>query len=263
MRPFVLLPCLVISRSYAAAALIPSAGFAWSTAEEPHVSFYSDAERGVAVALYKPRAAAGKPPRAPGIEAATAAAAGDEPTCPDHAATAAEVAALYAALASPAEELDGADADGAEWQRRAAALTRLRGAFSFVLHDASRNAVLAARDAAGASPLYWGAAADGALLFATHAAAPGLAACEAPTATLFPAGCLFLATGGAHPAEEPGPRGFTLQGSVAPRPGQLRSFARHAPVRVIPRISSRGVLCGAVFRVASAGDLGGAAGAAH
>ena len=50
---------------------------------------------------------------------------------------------------------------------------------------------------------------------------------------------------------------------VAPRPGQLRSFARHAPVRVIPRISSRGVLCGAVFRVASAGDLGGAAGAAH
>ena len=105
------------------------------------MSFYSDADRGVAVALYKPRSGVGKPPRAP-VESASspASAAAVEPACLDHAATAEEVAALYATLASPPEEVDGADADGAEWQRRAAALTRLRGAFSFVLHDATRNA---------------------------------------------------------------------------------------------------------------------------
>lgn len=229
-------------------------GFAWTTADELAVSFFSDPDRGVAVALYKPRGAA-KPPRAPAADSSSTA-SGDtiEPACPSRDVTTAEdVAALYASMAAPAE-----DDDSAEWQRRVTALTRTRGAFSFVLHDAARNAVLAARDAAGAAPLYWGAAADGALLFATSATAPGLAACVVPTATHFPAGCLFLATGGAHPAEEPGPLGFMLQGAAAPRPGQLRSFARQAPVRVIPRISSRGVLCGAVFRVASAGDLGSA-----
>ena len=207
------------------------------------------------MALYKPRGAA-KPPRAPAPDSSTA--SGDvtiEPACPSRdVTTAEEVAALYASMAAPMDEED----DPAEWQRRVTALTRTRGAFAFVLHDAARNAVLAARDAAGAAPLYWGAAADGALLFATAATAPGLGACVIPTATHFPAGCIFLATGGAHPAEEPGPQGFTLQGAAAPRPGQLRSFARQAPVRVIPRISSRGVLCGAVFRVASAGDLGAA-----
>lgn len=245
-------------------------GFCWSDGDAA-VSFHSDPLLGVAVALYKPHVKAAKPPRAPSatspaapLATASAAAANEgsiEAACPSHdVATAEEVALLYSSLANaPSADGDAASSGGDDWHSRTAALTRLRGPFAFVLHDAARNAVLAARDSLGAAPLFWGAAADGALLFATSAAAPGLAACDKPNAAPFPAGCLFLAAGGAHPAEEPGPLGFTLRGACAAFPGQLRSFARAAPVRVIPRISSRGVLCGAVFRVASADNLAGGA----
>jgi asparagine synthetase B (glutamine-hydrolysing) len=45
--------------------------------------------------------------------------------------------------------------------------------------------VLAARDAEGAQPMYWGSTEDGRLLFGTET--NDLAGCE-PTSTLFPAG---------------------------------------------------------------------------
>lgn len=48
-------------------------------------------------------------------------------------------------------------------------------------------------------------------------------------------------------------------------PGQLLSFlkdgrARWRSVRAIPRITSQGVLCGAVYKVASMSDMGAGAG---
>jgi hypothetical protein len=298
-------------------------GFAW--VDTPEASFYSDAARGVAVALYAAPAAAsaggtaGLPPlptkraRAPSDAAGAEEAASDALTC----ARAEELAALYLSLsdaapapedaedvvitsaaatttvedvvAEPSAEQEGGTADYAvaepasdselesggggdeqrlggaipSWAAKAAALTRLRGAFAFVIHDAARNTVLAARDAAGGAPLFWAAAPDGALLLSTSLRS-GLSEADAPSVTAFPPGCLFLAAGGAHPAQCPGPRGFTMPGAGRPcaLPGALRSFTRPAaPVRAIPRISSRGVLCGAVFRVSSAGDMAGDTGA--
>jgi hypothetical protein len=298
-------------------------GFAWVDA--PEASFFNDAHRGVAVALFSAPAAAngsaGLPPLpAKRSRAPPDAPVGGEPAAEDAATApcvrAEELAALYFSLsetavpddvaaaaeaaaedviaptvtvedvasppsaeqegaagyrvAEPASdsELESGDTTNharttASWAAKAAALTRLRGAFAFVIHDAARNTVLAARDAAGGAPLFWAAAPDGALLLSTSLRS-GLSEAGAPTATAFPPGCLFLAAGGAHPAQCPGPRGFTLPGAGRPcaLPGALRSFTRPAaPVRAIPRISSRGVLCGAVFRVASAGDMAGDAGA--
>jgi hypothetical protein len=261
-------------------------GFSWSASAD--ASFFSDDARGVAVALLtaaalppQPSGRAGAPPvppqRAPRPEAAElarlyfalTATSADATSSPQRVAldamtedaTEAEdmnsgISAVSADVASPPSSIE----DDA-WRAKAAELTSLSGGFAFIIHDAARNTVLAARDAAGAAPLFWAAAPDGALLFASSLRS-GVAA-GTPSATEFPKGCLFLSSGGVHPAESPGPRGFTMAGGRAcASPGALRSFARPAAaVRAIPRISSRGVLCGAVFRVASGADLAGDGGA--
>jgi hypothetical protein len=250
-------------------------GFAWSAS--PDASFFSDDARGVAVALLTaaalPSGRAGAPPvapqRAPRPDAAELARlyfALTSTSPPERVALDAmtEDAAEDESVSAAAESVVSAADDAAEdatWRAKAAALTSLSGGFAFIIHDAARNTVLAARDAAGAAPLFWAAAPDGALLFASSLRS-GVAA-GTPSATEFPKGCLFLSSGGVHPAESPGPRGFTMAGGRAcASPGALRSFARPtAAVRAIPRISSRGVLCGAVFRVASGADLAGDGGA--
>lgn len=48
--------------------------------------------------------------------------------------------------------------------------------------------VLAARDAAGVQPMFWGSTPDGQLMFGS--AVEDLSPCQ-PTATIFPAGTLF------------------------------------------------------------------------
>jgi asparagine synthase (glutamine-hydrolysing) len=51
------------------------------------------------------------------------------------------------------------------------ALERLKGMFAFVLHDARRGRVLAARDRCGIKPLVWARRADGAVVMASEAQA--------------------------------------------------------------------------------------------
>lgn len=65
---------------------------------------------------------------------------------------------------------------------------QVQGTFAFVIWDAAQHRVFAARDAAGAQPLFWGATAEGQLLLGSDLA--DLEECD-PTATMFPAGTLF------------------------------------------------------------------------
>lgn len=89
-----------------------------------------------------------------------------------------------------------------------------------------------------------------------------LAACN-PTATAFPGGTMF-ASECPEQAYSPGERGWVLPGAADDYwPGHLLSFVRaddnahFRSVRAIPRITSKGQLCGAVFRVGSKPDLAG------
>lgn len=134
-------------------------------------------------------------------------------------------------------------------------LASLRGTFAFVIYDAVRHRVLAARDRDGICPLHWGATESGQLLFGSNLA--DLAATN-PTATAFPSGCLFTSE---HRmiAYSPGERGWQIPGDDVP--GELLSFVAGADdshfkgVRAIPRVTSKGMVCGAVYRVASAADV--------
>ena len=97
--------------------------------------------------------------------------------------------------------------------------------FTFVLLDAGARCLLAARSSADAPPLFWGTAADGALLFSSEADALR-SLCERPTggAAPFPAGCFYLA------ADDD-------------RPPQIVGFTRryaHREVTPVPRVNSSG-----------------------
>lgn len=134
-------------------------------------------------------------------------------------------------------------------------LAALKGSFAFVIYDSVRHRVLAARDREGSVPLFWGATEEGQLLFGTQ-----LADLEAsnPTATAFPAGCLFTSVRNMF-AYNPGERGWMIAGDDVP--GELLSFvaaedaAHFKGVRAIPRITSKGMVCGAVYKVASTADM--------
>ena len=94
------------------------------------------------------------------------------------------------------------DAYGDSSDQPATALSCLQATFTFVLLDADARCLLAARSAADAPPLYWGSAADGALLFASEADAL-LSLCDRPTggAAPFPAGCFYLAADDDRPPQ--------------------------------------------------------------
>jgi asparagine synthetase B (glutamine-hydrolysing) len=86
-----------------------------------------------------------------------------------------------AAGAGTEYEFDAAAADAAALESLAA----VNGSFAFVIFDALHHRVFAARDAAGAQPLWWGATAEGSLMIGS--CPEDLAECE-PSATPFPAG---------------------------------------------------------------------------
>ena len=94
------------------------------------------------------------------------------------------------------------DAYGDSSDQPATALSCLQATFTFVLLDADARCLLAARSAADAPPLYWGSAADGALLFASEADAL-VSLCDRPTggAAPFPAGCFYLAADDDRPPQ--------------------------------------------------------------
>lgn len=140
-------------------------------------------------------------------------------------------------------------------KRALESLAQVKGSFAFVIFDELQHRVFAARDADGAQPLYWGATKEGQLLLGSHL--EDLDECH-PTATLFPAGTLFASE--RHTvAFSPGDRGWVI--SDGDWPGQLFSFMREPDgehwrgVKAIPRITSKGMVCGAVYKVASAQQL--------
>lgn len=134
-------------------------------------------------------------------------------------------------------------------------LAALRGSFAFCIYDSIRHRVLAARDREGACPMFWGCTETGQLLFGSNLS--DLSGTN-PTATSFPAGCLY--TSESHMiAYSPGERGWFIAGDDMP--GELVSFVEAEDlehfkgVKAIPRITSKGLLCGTVYKVASTADM--------
>lgn len=134
-------------------------------------------------------------------------------------------------------------------------LSKVRGSFSFVVFDEVRRGVLAGRDAEGSQPMWWGATEDGHLMIGS--APDQLADCN-PNACMFPAGTLFASE--PHTiAYCPGSQGWVVSDDCCP--GMLKSFIK-APdhvhwrnVKAIPRITSKGFICGSVYKVGSQADL--------
>ncbi|KAG1665474.1 hypothetical protein FOA52_007606 [Chlamydomonas sp. UWO 241] len=144
--------------------------------------------------------------------------------------------------------------DEAVLQEALECLSKLKGSFAFVIYDSVGHRVLAARDAEGAQPMYWGSTVDGRLLFGTTVT--DLEACD-PTCTLFPAGSLFASTRHVI-SSEPGPKGWVIEGDDFP--GEVLSFVKAdeghwRSVAAIPRITSKGCVTGAVYKVSSKPDM--------
>ncbi|GLI67982.1 hypothetical protein VaNZ11_012193 [Volvox africanus] len=136
---------------------------------------------------------------------------------------------------------------------------QIKGSFAFVIYDSVHHRVLAARDPEGSQPLYWGCTDAGQLLFGS--VADDLEGCN-PTAAPFPAGTLFASE--RHTvAYSPGDYGWVIVDDDYP--GLIMSFMKAAKegdggfrnVKAIPRVTSKGVVCGAVYKVASVPNLDG------
>ncbi|KAK9828559.1 hypothetical protein WJX72_000752 [[Myrmecia] bisecta] len=137
-------------------------------------------------------------------------------------------------------------------------LARVRGQFAFIIYDQIQRRVLAARDRDGTQPLYWGGSQDGRFMFGTDLV--DLMDCN-PSATPFPAGTLYCSDENTM-AVSPGEKGWVI--AREPWPGHLMSFVRgHAVqnkwrgIRAIPRLDAQGMMCGAVYRVASERSVAG------
>lgn len=132
-------------------------------------------------------------------------------------------------------------------------LSQVMGAFAWVIYDETAKRVFAARDREGAQPLFWGTTEEGQLLFGSRV--EDLEGCD-PSATPFPAGTLFASE--RHTvAYSPGNQGWVI--NEDDWPGQVFSFIKEGThwrkIKVIPRMTPAGVLCGAVYKVASAHTL--------
>ncbi|GFR48841.1 hypothetical protein Agub_g10794 [Astrephomene gubernaculifera] len=140
-------------------------------------------------------------------------------------------------------------------------MAQIKGSFAFVIYDSVQHRVLAARDPEGSQPLFWGCTDSGQLMFGSLA--EDLQGCN-PTAAPFPAGTLFASE--RHTvAYSPGDYGWVIVDDDFP--GLIMSFVKAAKqgepgwrgVKAIPRVTSKGVVCGAVYKVASAQDMNGEA----
>lgn len=172
---------------------------------------------------------------------------------------------------------DGPDADEAQWlleyyhsykdyctrdvtEGVLAALAKVEGVYAFVLYDEELQRVIVARDRTGAAPMYWGSTKDN--RFMLGCALKDLEACS-PSATPFPAGCLY-ASEGPNVAVHAGQGGWIMPGR--PHHGNLFSFVesqlpgrKWRELKAIPRMTPEGTLCGAVYKVASEQNLKGRA----
>eukprot|EP01018_Ginkgo_biloba_P033539 Gb_40778 [translate_table: standard] len=100
----------------------------------------------------------------------------------------------------------------------------LNGRFAFVLFDSKCSTVFAAVDGEASTPLYWGTALDGSLVFSDDPDVlhDGCGKSFAP----FPAGCMFSNGSGLQSYEHP-----------------LNKM------KAMPRVDSEGHMCGATFKV--------------
>lgn len=136
------------------------------------------------------------------------------------------------------------------------ALSLMKGRFSWIIYDAGQRRVMMARDRDAREPLFWGRTPQGS--FVVGSRLDDLADCS-PTATAFPAGSLYVSAGTTRAVHDGvGALGWVMPGDSWP--GQVRSFVparnhQFRKVRAVPRINSRGAMCGAVYRVASEVEL--------
>ncbi|KAG2435647.1 hypothetical protein HXX76_006849 [Chlamydomonas incerta] len=150
----------------------------------------------------------------------------------------------------------GRGASESTTERALECLARVKGTFAFIIYDAVHHRVLAARDSEGVQPLFWGCTDNGQLMFGS--VADDLEGCN-PTAAPFPSGTLFASE--RHTvAYSPGAYGWVIVDDDFP--GLIMSFQRTKEgaegwrnVKAIPRVTSKGVVCGAVYKVASAQNM--------
>ncbi|KAG2501687.1 hypothetical protein HYH03_000189 [Edaphochlamys debaryana] len=143
-------------------------------------------------------------------------------------------------------------------ERALECMAQIKGSFAFVIYDSIHHRVLAARDRDSAQPLFWGCTDAGQLMFGS--VAEDLDGCN-PTAAPFPAGTLFASE--RHTvAYSPGEYGWVIVDDDVP--GLLMSFLHTGKdntswrgVKAIPRVTSKGVVTGAVYKVASAQNMEG------
>mmetsp|Transcript_17226 Transcript_17226/g.51533 ORF Transcript_17226/g.51533 Transcript_17226/m.51533 type:complete len:285 (+) Transcript_17226:203-1057(+) len=139
------------------------------------------------------------------------------------------------------------------------ALSLMKGRFAWIIYDAGQRRVMMARDKDSEEPLFWGRTKEGSFMVGSRL--DDLAECN-PTATAFPGGSLYVSAGTTRAVHDgAGELGWVMPGDSWP--GQVRSFVparnhQFRKMRAVPRINSRGAMCGAVYRVASEVDLTGA-----
>lgn len=130
------------------------------------------------------------------------------------------------------------------------ALSKIQGQFAFVIYDQLHKRVLAARDAEGLEPMYWGVTEDGKFMLGTDI--NDLTECN-PSATHFPAGTMYMSQGDVL-AVHPGEMGWIIPHEQWP--GKLFAFVESMDhkhwraVQAIPRVTSKGCICGTVYKVA-------------
>jgi hypothetical protein len=100
----------------------------------------------------------------------------------------------------------------------------LSGAFSFVLFDHTTESIFVGVDSMGKVPFFWGTGSDGSLAFSDDPAT--LKGTTGKTFSPFPQGCFFSSSEGLQSYEHP------LQ-----------------PVTAMPRVDSKGQVCGSTFQV--------------
>lgn len=135
---------------------------------------------------------------------------------------------------------DFADAYGDDSDQPSTVMACLQGSFCFMLLDADRGYMLAARAGSESPPLYWGTSSTGALVFACDpdALAPLVTQPKGGPA-LFPADCYY-------------------ESSTHADKGHVVGFTRRInrrELQPVSRVNSHGQLCGLGFHTQSGTDL--------
>ncbi|KAL4447619.1 hypothetical protein ABPG75_004838 [Micractinium tetrahymenae] len=116
-------------------------------------------------------------------------------------------------------------------------LAQLRGPWAFVVFDRSRGRILAARDPAGAEPLFWGTTllSEGVLFASEKSLIEG----ECVDADAFPPGCIFVSDD------------FSTQGRLSPICTDPEAAEQRQQAEALCRVESSSQLQGAASQVSA------------